>query len=226
MSRNGSGTYNLPAGNPVVTNTIISSTWANNTLSDIANALTGSLAADGQTTATGNLNLGNNKITNLADGTASSDGVNYGQLLATAGAGAIRQAIVVTRTAASSTNAPFNAITSTGHSATIVPTSSTSKILVICSSSCYVFGGGGQTTGVFSIYRGATNLSGAGTSKFTIESGYDTTGSTGSVHMTFLDSPATTSSTTYTVYYGVTGGGSVEYNPSLFASLILLEIGA
>jgi len=44
MSRNGSGTYTLPAGNPVVTGTTISSSWANNTLSDIATALTGSIA--------------------------------------------------------------------------------------------------------------------------------------------------------------------------------------
>ena len=55
MSRNGSGTYTLPAGNPIVTGTTISSTWANNTLTDIATALTGSLSADGQTTATGAL---------------------------------------------------------------------------------------------------------------------------------------------------------------------------
>jgi hypothetical protein len=55
MSRNGSGTYNLPAGNPVVTGTTISSTWANTTLSDMANAITGSIAADGQTTITGAL---------------------------------------------------------------------------------------------------------------------------------------------------------------------------
>ena len=65
MSRNGSGTYSLPAGNPVVTGTTISSTWANNTLSDIATALTGSVAADGQTTMSGNLNMGNNQITNV-----------------------------------------------------------------------------------------------------------------------------------------------------------------
>ena len=65
MSRNGSGTYSLPAGNPVVTATTITSTWANTTLSDIANALTGSVAADGQTTMSGNLNMGNNQITNV-----------------------------------------------------------------------------------------------------------------------------------------------------------------
>jgi hypothetical protein len=55
MSRNGTGTYNLPAGNPVVTGTTISSTWANNTLADMATALSGSIAADGQTPITGSL---------------------------------------------------------------------------------------------------------------------------------------------------------------------------
>ena len=55
MSRNGNGQFTLVAGNPVVTGTTISSTWANNTLSDIANALTQSIAADGQTTITGPL---------------------------------------------------------------------------------------------------------------------------------------------------------------------------
>ena len=80
MSRNGSGTYSLPAGNPVVTGTTISSTWANTTLNDIANALTGSLAADGQTTATGNLQMGSNKITGLANGTLPNDAVNVSQI--------------------------------------------------------------------------------------------------------------------------------------------------
>jgi len=80
MSRNGSGTYTLPAGNPVVTGTTISSTWANTTLTDIANALTGSLASDGQTTASGNLNMGSNKITNLADGSASTDAATVSQV--------------------------------------------------------------------------------------------------------------------------------------------------
>jgi hypothetical protein len=82
MSRNGSGTYSLPAGNPVVTNTTISSTWANNTLTDIATALTGSLASDGQTPATGNLDMNSNKIINLAAGTTTGDSVNYTQFVA------------------------------------------------------------------------------------------------------------------------------------------------
>ncbi len=73
MSRNGSGTYNLPAGNPVVTGTTISTTWANNTLNDIAATLTDSVAADGQTPMTGNLNLSNNKIVNVTDPTLAQD---------------------------------------------------------------------------------------------------------------------------------------------------------
>jgi hypothetical protein len=80
MSRNGSGTYTLPAGNPVVTGTTISSTWANNTLNDIAATLTDSLAADGQTTATGNLKMGNNRITGLADGIAATDAASLAQV--------------------------------------------------------------------------------------------------------------------------------------------------
>jgi hypothetical protein len=79
MSRNGSGVYSLPAGNPVVTGTTISSSWANTTLSDIATALTGSVAADGQTAMTGNLQMANNKITGLAVASASGDALSFGQ---------------------------------------------------------------------------------------------------------------------------------------------------
>ena len=81
MSRNGSGTYTLPTGNPVVPATVISTTWANTTLNDISTALTGSVASDGQTTMSGNLNMGNNKVTALADGTNPTDAVTYGQFI-------------------------------------------------------------------------------------------------------------------------------------------------
>jgi hypothetical protein len=43
-ARNASGTMALVSGNPVVTGTTITSTWANNTLSDIATELTDSLS--------------------------------------------------------------------------------------------------------------------------------------------------------------------------------------
>jgi hypothetical protein len=82
MSRNGSGVYSLPAGNPVVTGTSISSTWSNTTLSDIATALTGSVASDGQTPMTGNLDMNSRKVVNLANGTVATDGINLSQLTA------------------------------------------------------------------------------------------------------------------------------------------------
>lgn len=48
MSRNSSGTYSLPVGNPVVTGDVIEASWANTTLNDVAAALTDSLSRSGQ----------------------------------------------------------------------------------------------------------------------------------------------------------------------------------
>ena len=73
MSRNGSGIYNLPTGNPVVTGTTITSNWANTTLSDISTALTGSLASDGQTPVTGDIQMGGNKVTGMGTPTSAQD---------------------------------------------------------------------------------------------------------------------------------------------------------
>ena len=73
MPRNGSGSYSLPAGNPVISSTVIRSTWANTTMSDIATALTGSLAKDGQTAPTANLPMAGFRHTNVAIASASSD---------------------------------------------------------------------------------------------------------------------------------------------------------
>lgn len=80
MARNGSGTYNLPAGNPVTTGTTISSTWANNTLSDMATALTGSVASDGQTTPSANLPMGTFAHTNVGNATVRTMYASAGQV--------------------------------------------------------------------------------------------------------------------------------------------------
>lgn len=47
-SRNTAGAYTLPAGNPVVSGTTITSTWANATLSDLATEMEASLSRDGK----------------------------------------------------------------------------------------------------------------------------------------------------------------------------------
>jgi hypothetical protein len=104
MSRNGSGTYTLPAGNPVVTGTVISTTWANNTMNDLAAAITDSVAADGQTPMTGPLNLNNNKVTNLANATLTTDAVNYGQFSTPTFSGAVVCSSTLTVTGATALN--------------------------------------------------------------------------------------------------------------------------
>lgn len=104
MSRNGSGVYSLPAGNPVVTGTVISTTWANNTMNDLASAMTDSVAADGQTPMTGPLNLNSNKIVNLANATLTGDAVNYGQFSTPTFSGAVVCSSTLTVTGATTLN--------------------------------------------------------------------------------------------------------------------------
>lgn len=48
MSRNASGTYSLPAGNPVTTGTTIDESWANDTMSDLRTEMTDSLSRTGK----------------------------------------------------------------------------------------------------------------------------------------------------------------------------------
>ncbi len=69
MPRNASGTYTLPAGNPVVTGTLIESSWANDTLGDLASAMTDSLSRDGEGGMTAALRV--------VDGTVSAPGLAF-----------------------------------------------------------------------------------------------------------------------------------------------------
>jgi hypothetical protein len=80
MPYNGSGSYSLPAGNPVVTGSTISSTTHNNTMSDIASALTNAMTKDGQSTPTANLKMGGFKHTGAGAGSAATDSTNLGQV--------------------------------------------------------------------------------------------------------------------------------------------------
>lgn len=70
MPRNSSGIYYLPAGNPVVADTVIEADgWANPTLSDLGNEITGSLARDGRGGMTGSFSI--------VDGDVSSPGLRF-----------------------------------------------------------------------------------------------------------------------------------------------------
>jgi hypothetical protein len=81
MSLNGAGVYSLPAGNPVVTGTTISSTWANTTLTDIGTALSTAIFKDGQQTLTANIPMSGFKFTGLAAGTDNGNSVRYEQVI-------------------------------------------------------------------------------------------------------------------------------------------------
>ena len=77
MPRNGAGFYSLPAGNPVVDGTIISTTWANPTMEDIAYQLNGVVTRDGLLAPSAPLKVVDGSVTNpgLAFGTASGTGL-------------------------------------------------------------------------------------------------------------------------------------------------------
>lgn len=80
MPRNGSGSYSLPAGNPFIPSTVISSTTMNNTMSDIGTALTQSLSNDGQTTPVANLPMATFRHTNVGNAVARTDYAAAGQV--------------------------------------------------------------------------------------------------------------------------------------------------
>lgn len=152
-----------------------------------------------------------------------------GQLDASTGlynlpSGRVVQSIQNTFTSSASTTS--NSLVTTGHSASITPTSTSSKILAIVS--CAVNNTNGNDSGL-TLYRGSTNLAG-GSSAFV--SFMSISGGETGVPATFsyLDTPAVTTALTYTVYYA-SGGGTTRYNYPLgniglgqTASIILLEI--
>lgn len=86
MPRASNGVYTLPnTVNPVVTNTTITSNWANTTLADIESVLTSCLDRAGRGAMQANLQMGGFKVTGAADGTAGTDLVTKGQMDAVSG---------------------------------------------------------------------------------------------------------------------------------------------
>ena len=80
MSFNGSGTFLInSSGQPVVTNTIISSTAFNALTADLATGLSNCLTKDGQTTPTANIKLGGFKLTNVGAATIPGDALSFGR---------------------------------------------------------------------------------------------------------------------------------------------------
>jgi len=128
------------------------------------------------------------------------------------------------------TSNTYGSTTSTSFTATnvtvsITPKFSTSKILVFANLNG-IYNSNQANNGLgMAIYRGATNLI-----QCSVYTGYinTTLQMFPSISGMYLDSPATTSPTTYAIYFKSSGGGTVVYNnTSPEASMItLMEIAA
>jgi len=132
---------------------------------------------------------------------------------------------VVTNTYSTETVSTSSSYADTGITATITPTSTSSKILVLCNlcSSGVLNTSSADANGFYKLLRGSTDLMEAR------QRAYDY-GNSGLIifgqHLTsWLDSPSTTSATTYKLQQKITAGSSIRVcegnNPSV---MHLLEI--
>ncbi len=133
---------------------------------------------------------------------------------------------VVSNTSGNPVTTSGGTFVTSGITASITPTSSSSRILIFSSFPCTIDTSGRQLT--YTLYRNNTtdiapndgNQSGFG------QLFQDAGNLQGVCSVTFLDSPATTSSTTYTVYFKLSSGsGSVGIcQNSLTGTITLMEI--
>jgi hypothetical protein len=114
-------------------------------------------------------------------------------------AGSVLQVVSLTTTNGGGyTSTTSTSFVTTGFAITITPTSSSSKIYLIANTVGEATTSNAQQT----IYRGATNLGGTnGMSQTNLPDKWVP------YCLTYLDSPATTSATTYTIYFRVSSSG-------------------
>ena len=114
-------------------------------------------------------------------------------------------------------------------SANITPSATGSKVLILSNMTACLQAAQNKN-GYFTIYRASTNIAPGGSGVYQQLSGiYTSNGGsiTPGLNMSFLDSPSTTSETTYTVYMATDSSGDQRMNQNGTSSVIqLLEIGA
>ncbi len=156
-----------------------------------------------------------------------------GQALITGGTGAnpswgdasggkVLQVVSAVKTSESSTTS--SSYVSTGLSASITPSATSSKIFILTSNPVYQNSASQWIQNT--IYKGSSNLSSGGDGFAGARNNGSSIGC--SLVCSFLDSPSTTSSTTYTLYHKVEGGGGTGYAAinNWNAVITLMEIGA
>jgi len=150
---------------------------------------------------------------------------------APAGGGKVLQ--VVQATYSTSTTIATTTMTDTGLTASITPSSATSKILIFVSQGFFMEKDTSQMGFTQRIMRGATSVytqDSTGSAGSYYIQGFASPRARGYVTMIYLDSPSTTSSTTYKTQANLeTTGGSqmvILQSASMISTITLLEIGA
>jgi hypothetical protein len=167
--------------------------------------------------------------------TAASGEATGLQWAAAAAGGKVLQ--VVQATYSTATTVTSLTMTDTGLSGTITPSSASSKVLVLVSQPIWMDRITSLAGMNHKLLRGATRIYGsADTGGGNADSGYSQAGGSSRIQfrwnytITYLDSPATTSATTYKTQFNVQdtadSGSVTAQGSSQTASIILLEIGA
>jgi hypothetical protein len=145
---------------------------------------------------------------------------NTGTLISTASAGTVLQ--VVSATTSTSFSTTSTSFVTTSFSASITPSSASSKVLVQTLGGVFRTPSGVQ--GYLTIYRGATNL--GDTNRGLQQVGGQTGQCDFPIGIGFLDSPSTTSSTTYTIYIRASSSTVTFQVDAATCTLLLQEIAA
>lgn len=155
--------------------------------------------------------------------TGALDVPNRGITVGSMPAGSVIQVVSVAYSTAFSTTSATDV--STGLTASITPTSSTSKILVIITANCRATGVGGNAYFIPGIYR---NTSTAIWTGFAQGGNFTSTDFRSPATITYLDSPATTSSTNYllSLNASLAGSGVAMNNGAGTSTITLMEIAA
>jgi hypothetical protein len=147
-------------------------------------------------------------------------GLQYSTVGATAGQ--VIQVLGATDSTERTTTSTSFVTASNTLSVTITPSSTSNKILIIVNSSLYHPDVGNYFFGT--IYRGATDL-GAASNKGLLAMYNGGSDGASPLAMSYLDSPSTTSATTYQVYIRTTGPGILRLNiQNTKSSITCLEI--
>ena len=136
------------------------------------------------------------------------------------------QVVQGTATTTNGTSTASGTFVTTGLTVTITPQATTSKILILVNGTAYQATAGANN--YFTVFRNGSNLN-TGASPANLSGTYVNAASVIPVNIVYLDSPATVSACTYTVYFSVSGG-TCQYpfnaggGGSLISSITALEI--